>query len=261
MTVQLHETRFGGFLYVSFEEKKETNDWGQLQTKHVYSMRREDEEFFGEECDSVTGIIKNTEDTSYLMDWAMNLANKTGRAFAAKDVQINSIKTGVEIHGLIENYIKKGVIAKDNKPFMNWYHYIGKDTDWRASEVYVFDNIYNYGGTIDAISWNPEKECYVVHDFKTKKTSSYNGKPNQVFQKDRCQIAAYSRALRHMISKYYPILEGRIHYIMRDSNKVEVQHVDLGHYEDIFIKSWLLYDALKNDSYKNTKSLVVKGVV
>ncbi len=84
MTVQLHETRFGDFyMFLLKKRKKQTTGANYRQSMFIVCDART-KNFFGEECDSVTGIIKNTEDTSYLMDWAMNLANKTGRAFAQK---------------------------------------------------------------------------------------------------------------------------------------------------------------------------------
>ena len=62
-----------------------------------------------------------------------------------------------------------------------------------------------------------------------------------------------------MNSIYYPIMEGRLHYIMRDSDKVEVQTIDRGHYEDMFIHSWKLYDFVKRDKYKKQKQFRLGG--
>ncbi len=46
---------------------------------------------------------------------------------------------------------------------------------------------------------------------------------------------------------------------MRDSDKVEVQTIDLGHYEDMFIHSWKLYDFVKRDKYKKQKQFRLGG--
>jgi hypothetical protein len=56
-----------------------------------------------------------------------------------------------------------------------------------------------------------------------------------------------------MGSAYYPIMEGRIHYIMRDSDQIDVQSINLGHYEDMFINSWNLHKAVTGDKYRKEK--------
>ena len=258
MTEQIHETRKGNPLYVRFEEKADVI-YGRKQTRHVYSMRHHNAKEYGEEASGVTSIIKNVEDTSGLMYWAMSVANKTGNAFEADRISKESITSGVETHGLIEDFIKHGFVHEGNDTFMNWYNYgDNKDAKWIDSEVLVFEEICGYGGTVDAISWEPGKKNgesghYIIHDFKTKNTKSYNGRSNQLFQKDRCQLSAYARALRNMDSAYYPIMEGRIHYIMRDSDQIDVQSINLGYYEDMFLNSWNLHKAVSGDKYKKEK--------
>ncbi len=256
MPVQIHETLDNKTLYINFEEVVTGN-----RTAHKYSMRTEKQLHYGDKVDGVTSIIKNVDDASGLMDWAIYEAERSGVPDQARRLTKQSIESGLQLHASIENYIKYGKIDRSNKTFMNWYHCID-ETDWKASEVYVFDRTYLYGGTIDALSWEPSTEegvpgHYVIHDFKTKNTKSYNN--YQVYQKDRCQLAAYARALRSMNSIYYPIMEGKLHYIMRDSDKVEVQTIDLGHYEDMFIHSWKLYDFVKRDKYKKQKQFRLGG--
>ena len=97
MTEQIHETRKGNPLYVKFEEKTDVV-YGRKQTRHVYSMRHHNAKEYGEEASGVTSIIKNVEDTSGLMYWAMSVANKTGNAFEADRISKESITSGVETH-------------------------------------------------------------------------------------------------------------------------------------------------------------------
>ena len=259
MTEQLHETRDGETLYISFESVPSGRG-----TAHKYRIEQQWQKDYGQEYEGVTKIIKNIDDSfSAGVGWAIYEAQRTGNHDQAQITTNESIERGVEIHKLIEDYIKYGVVNKSDPAFMNWYNYVGMHTEWVSSELFVIDEICGYGGTVDALSW--EDDHYVIHDFKTKNNSSYTKKTKDIngdayFPKDRCQIAAYARALRNMNSKYYPILEGRIHYIMRDSDLVEVQPVDFGYYEDFFLNSWRLYDIVKRDKYKKQRKMKVKVV-
>ena len=40
---------------------------------------------------------------------------------------------------------------------------------------------------------------------------------------------------------------------MRDSDQIDVQSINLGYYEDMFLNSWNLHKAVSGDKYKKEK--------
>ena len=57
----------------------------------------------------------------------------------------------------------------------------------------------------------------------------------------------------NMESKYYPVMEAKIAYVMRDSDLVEVQSFNIGQYITLFESSWHFTDLVNTLKDRKTK--------
>jgi len=151
------------------------------------------------------------------MYWASGLAAATGNPNEYKEDRSRSAESGSELHADIENFISSGTINEMNPMLLSWYNHVGNGTNFIDSEIMLYHTEYKFGGTADALSLS-EDSNHILWDWKTKKASSYDGKP---IMQDWAQIAAYWKALESMNSIYQPDC-ARIAYIMRDTNEIDV---------------------------------------
>ena len=239
--IQEHKTLDGKVLKIAMYDNNGS---------HKYSLKEPHQEKFGELSPSVTSLIKRIDD-SFSAGRACTIyeAKRTGVPEQASLTSEEAIKSGIAFHQRVEDYINYGTIDPDDDMFMAFYKEIGKDTNWVASEVFCYDRTFNYGGTIDAISFDGVQ--YTVWDFKTKNDKTY--RRNWYYPKDRAQLSAYARALMNMQSSYYPVMEAKIVYVMRDSPLVEVQSFNLGDYISLFERTWKFNNHIQSLAKNKTK--------
>lgn len=128
--------------------------------------------------------------------------------------QIGAIK-GTEFHYYIESYIKynlknkhSDLIKKEVIQFHNFYDTI-KQFEIIKVEYQVYDLVYGLAGTIDCILYDPEKQEYIILDWKSSKEidNMCNDKMLPPFDKlDQTNYNIYSIQL----SLYKLILERNI---------------------------------------------------
>ena len=196
---------------------------------HVYTVIGDPRVPYGTQMISVTTIGNELSGSPEgLLYWASGLAAATGNPNEYKEDRRRSAESGSELHSDIENYISNGTINEMNPMFLSWYKHIGEKEKFVDTEIMLYSALDTekfsenlYGGTADALSISDGSD-HVLWDWKTKKASSYDGKP---IMKDWVQISAYWNALKSMNSIYQPDC-ARIAYIMRDTNEVDIVTID-----------------------------------
>lgn len=185
---------------------------------HRYSVYSDPQLSHGIEMSGVTTINNELSGSPEgLMWWASGLAAATGNPNEYKEDRNRSAESGSELHSDIENYINNGTVNEMNPMFLAWYNEVGNVTNFVESEIMLYHTEYKFGGTADALSLSGDSN-HILWDWKTKKSSSYDGKP---ILKEWAQIAAYWKALKSMNSIYQPDC-AKIAYVMRDTNEVDV---------------------------------------
>ena len=240
--IQEHETLDGKIIQIAMNN---------INNTHKYRVKEPRMKNFSEFSKSVSSVVQAIDVGAFGagVRYAISEAKKTGKPDQANDTTQESIDLGTALHKRIEDYIRYGSIDTDDQTFMNWYDTVGKDTNWVATEVFCYDSTFGYGGTIDALSF--DGTTYTIWDWKTKNTNTY--RRNWYYPKDRAQLAGYARALMNMESKYYPVMEAKIAYVMRDSDLVEVQSFNIGQYITLFESSWHFTDLVNTLKDRKTK--------
>jgi hypothetical protein len=179
----------------------------------------------------VTSLVKHVDEDGFGagMGYVKKHARlNDGDLDAADQHSKQSMIAGNKIHDEIDRYISHGEIA-ESPEFLAWYHEIGEATRFLASERFIIDPFYRFGGTVDALA--DERGAVVVMDWKTVDPESWE-KHGSKFRKakDTAQIGAYTWALREMDSIWWP-RRARIAYIIRGDNSachVEDVNIELG---------------------------------
>jgi hypothetical protein len=178
---------------------------------------------------NVTTLLKHVEGDTFGigMNWALKLVRENnGDLNVPRQVSKESVDVGNRLHKAIDQYIKKGVVNEEDPLFLSWFHAIGKNTEWLASERFLFHSGLRYGGTLDAVSMQADGEV-VIHDLKTVEPESWAKYGSSLrINKDSAQLAAYADALTQMGSIWAPS-SGYITYVRRDGSGAEVVEVDL----------------------------------
>jgi hypothetical protein len=104
----------------------------------------------------------------------------------------------------------------------------------------------SYGGTIDAISKEPEG--MTLWDWKTKEKDSFEKYGN--YPNEFAQISAYAQAL-HDIKHPYAPTKAYIANIMRDGSTIHVVPVDLEYSSRLFLTGYNMYHTLRENANNN----------
>jgi len=183
----------------------------------------------GPKMKSVTTMLRHIEGDSFGvgLHWGLKMVRENGGDLDAPTrMNRTSIEVGNHLHKAVDAYIQHGTVDWENPLFLSWFHAIGKNTKWLASERFLFHPVLRYGGTLDAVSMQADGEV-VIHDLKTVEPESWAKYGNSLrVNKDAAQLAAYSDALTHMGSIWAPS-SGYITYVRRDGSGAEVVEVDL----------------------------------
>ncbi len=148
---------------------------------------------------------------------------------------------GEKLHQDIDSFIKNpnAPQAEDNDLFMLWHRELGSHK-WVASEQFLVNTSYGYGGTADAISLEPDG--FAIWDWKTK-DSGYTIRPSEL-----AQITAYALAMESMDHPLTPV-KAFIACVMRDGSGIDITPVDIspvGHNAKLFFIGQDMYHALRN---------------
>ena len=203
----------------------------------------------GKPMPSVTGMTGHVSPVNFgiASGWATKQIRLAGGDLdAPKRVGDKTIADGNDIHDAIERYIKTGEVTEDNLGFISWLNTVGNHYEWIAGEAFIYNPLYGYGGTLDAISGGDEP---ILWDWKSKEANywEYGGK-----LQDHAQVASYVSALDAMGSEFQGIKKARIAYIQRDGSGTDVIDVDLEVGRKLFTLSRDLYQmtALFKDNTK-----------
>ena len=204
----------------------------------------------GPKVSSVTSLTAHVDGDKFGVgvNWAVKLVRDSGDLEAPKRMSQESASIGTVLHNDIDRFIKTGAIA-ENPLFSAWYSTIGQRFDWVASEIFIYHPTELFGGTIDAISLNPNDSggC-IVWDWKTKERPSYEKYGGYLHE--QAQIAGYAAALRAMGSVYIPT-KACIGYIMRDGLSTDTVDVDLPYATRLFMLSKELHSMGKAQPFTN----------
>ena len=197
----------------------------------------------GAKAKSVTTMLRHIEGSTFGigMNWALKLARENnGDLDAPKRANASSIAVGNRLHATVDAYIQNGTVDEDDPLFAAWYHAIGEQEEWLASERFLYHPVLQYGGTLDAVSLNPDGEV-LLHDLKTVEPLSWARYGSSLrINKDGAQVAAYADALTAMGSIRAPT-RGAITYVLRDGSGAEVVQVDLARGSKLFHASRALF--------------------
>ena len=187
------------------------------------------------------------------MNWALAQARDNGNDLdAPRRLSKLANEEGNRLHADIDQFIKdpRYMPSEDNDLFMLWHRELGGQR-WLASEQFVVHPNEGYGGTVDAISLEPEG--FTIWDWKTKNRSSYE--KNGGLAKDPIQLTAYAQALHAMGHPLAPV-KGFIAYIMRDGESIDVVPVDIspiGKSEKLFHVAHDMYDLMRTKKTETEK--------
>ena len=219
--------------------------------KHQYRYYKEylDQSIRGRTKDSmwlpsVTTIASYIGGDSFSigMNWALKKVREAGGDMdAPKRNGTQARDVGNKLHQDIDNFIKNpdAPQAEDNDLFMLWHRELGSHK-WVASEQFLVNTSYGYGGTADAISLEPDG--FAIWDWKTK-DSGYTIRPSEL-----AQITAYALAMESMDHPLTPV-KAFIACVMRDGSGIDITPVDIspvGHNAKLFFIGQDMYHALRN---------------
>ena len=197
----------------------------------------------GPKMKSVTGLLRHIDGDTFGIgvNWALKKAREDGGNLdAPKQFTKESLQVGNHLHQAIDDYITHGTINEDDLLWMAWYHTIGQQTEFLASERFLYHPVLAYGGTVDAISLSDDGEVG-VHDWKSVEPASWAKYGAGLrLNKDAGQLGAYANALKSMGSVWEPS-RGYITYVMRDGSGAETIEVDLERGFKLFQASRDLY--------------------
>ena len=201
----------------------------------------------GVKVPSVTGLVGHVDSggLSAGIGYAVRVIKENkGDTSAPNRLSKAAIEEGNRLHDAVDAYIQHGEIAEDNPVFVAWLQEVAPHHEWLASERFVYNRWYGFGGTIDALSLDDQGRV-TIHDWKTVEPGSW-GKYGSSLRKakDSAQLAAYAYTLNDMGSMYVPT-EGRVAYILRDASEIVVEEVDLRWGWRLFEASKTLYDLRK----------------
>ena len=158
------------------------------------------------------------------MNWALAKARENDKDLdAPRRLSAQATEEGTQLHADIEQFIKNpnSMPSEENDLFMLWHRELGKHR-WLASEQFIINPDGGYGGTIDAMSLEPDG--FTIWDWKTRERSSFE--KNGGYAKDPVQLTAYAQALHAMGHPLAPV-KGFIAYIMRDGGSIDIRPVDI----------------------------------
>ena len=202
----------------------------------------------GDKVPSVTGLIGFVDGDGFGagMGWALKVAREQGGDLEApRRVAQEAKDLGTQLHDAINAYIYRGVVAEENPVFVAWLKEFSNER-WLASERFVYSSNHAFGGTVDALSLRAQGAT--LFDWKTVDRSSWEKHESSLrMAKDSAQIAAYAHALNEMGSRYAPISEAHIAYVLRDGSKCVVEEVDLDWGLELFLTSRKMYQLRKQN--------------
>ena len=203
----------------------------------------------GPKMPSVTSLTKHIDGDGFGagLGWGLKMARHSGGDLDAPHrIASESRRIGNQLHDAIAGFISTGAVSEEPL-FLAWFHAVGKTHKWAASERFLYHPQLSYGGTLDALSYDPDGNLS-IWDWKTRERESYE--KNGSYQSEVAQISAYRDCLISMGSRWTPIASGFIVYVMRDatgrqlSGEVDVVEVDLAHGSKLFQASRCLYRLL-----------------
>lgn len=205
----------------------------------------------GPKMKSVTGLLRHIDGDTFGIgvNWAVKTAREDGGNLdAPKDFTKAAMEAGNHLHQAIDDYITRGTINEEDPVWMAWYHTIGRQTEFLASERFVYHPVLAYGGTIDAVSLADDGDL-AIHDWKSVGTASWaKYRATLRLNKDAGQLGAYANALKAMGSVWEPS-RGYITYVMRDGSGAETIEVDLERGFKLFNASRDLYLLTQGGGY------------
>jgi len=213
----------------------------------------------GVKVPSVTGLVGHVDSggLSAGIGYAVRVIKENkGDTSAPNRLSKEALEEGNRLHDAVDAYIQHGEIAEDNPLFVAWLQEVAPHHEWLASERFVYNRWFDFGGTVDALSLDDQGRV-TIWDWKTvdpgeapDKARGIKGKGWARYgsslrkAKDSAQLAAYAYTLDNMGSIYVPTY-GRIAYILRDASEVVVEEVDLQWGWRLFEASKTLYDLRK----------------
>ena len=233
------------------QEQKLSDDESIVITrngKHQYKFHKVYNMTTGRTADSafmpgVTTIAKHIggDNFSVGMNWALKkVRDNGGDVDAPRKLGAEATASGNLLHEDIDKYIKDGTMPpEDHDLFMLWHRELG-NRNYVSSEQLVVHEAMSYGGTLDAISKEPDG--YTLWDWKTKEKDSFEKYGN--YPNEFAQVAAYTQALRNINHPYAPV-KAYIANIMRDGSAVHVVPVDLTYNGRLFQTGYNMYHTLR----------------
>ena len=222
--------------------------------KHQYKFHRVFDMTRGRSTDSelmpgVTTIAKHIggDNFSVGMNWALKkVRDSGGDVNAPRTLGAEATASGNLLHEDIDKYIKDGTIPpEDHDLFMLWHRELGS-RNYVSSEQLVIHEAMSYGGTIDAISKEPEG--MTLWDWKTKEKDSFEKYGN--YPNEFAQISAYAQALHNIKHPYAPT-KAYIANIMRDGSTIHLVPVDLEYSSRLFLTGYNMYHTLRENANNN----------
>ena len=210
---------------------------------------------------SCSTIAKHIGSTSAdpLIYWGARLALETGKVDAFKDAGKASMDIGTAVHAEIEHFIQKGKMPKDPSAlFLKWFaHFreLGVD-DWLVSEYMMYHPLYEYGGTVDAITIMNDE--VTIFDWKTTTELDSKGKKKKINDPVHAtQLGGYFDALVSQPKEWWEEAVGKgvekptkayVVYLYRDTENIELKEVDLWKSLKVFRDCHSLYQ-MKGELY------------
>ena len=208
-------------------------NWGLKQVRRSALLR------LGIDADSLDSL----DSDAFKKAWEAVKDNQflTSDMEAPKRSGTEAREIGEKLHQDIDSFIKNpnAPQAEDNDLFMLWHRELGSHK-WVASEQFLVNTQYGYGGTADAISLEPDG--FAIWDWKTK-SPGYTSRPSEL-----AQITAYALAMESMDHPLTPV-KAFIANIMRDGSGIDITPVDIspvGHNAKLFFVGRDMYHALRN---------------
>jgi hypothetical protein len=198
-----------------------------------------------------TSTIANHSDvgSSGLVRWSVNMALQQQDAEAPNRHSARQIKTGVDLHALIEGYIRHGhdmnkIIGQSQKLerkhrikgtdelkqlYGAWQSYMGElGVEFTNSEYKIYHPRLSYGGTIDAIGTQDGET--VLYDWKSTNKLTGGGNLSTPKTKHAVQLGGYQLALEALSRKYEDIpqtTKAFVVYVYKDTHLEGVQPIEL----------------------------------